>query len=178
MISLQVKKFGMNKIAAMIIKISKALIIVIFLLLHLKCKTKEIEYFVSDSYSGPVVIFIHSSKISLNESDSIIINRGLGKIREKQMKNRSLIKSLETGLKLDIVPIGDEKNSSDSIRCVYRLVNSISGSGCSNEDLYTLRFFVGYKSDYERWSERYTNELDYFDSRGINWCNYYTTSNP
>jgi len=70
-----------------------------------------------------------------------------------------------------------EENIKDSSRYIFRLTKGTTTSSCIKGELGIVSFFVGKKSDYIKWSDKFHSELVFFDSIGIDWCKYYKTHN-
>lgn len=136
------------------------------------CKSPSVKYLVNDGYTGPVVVFV-TALDGNKRDDTVLVRDGLGIIDESNMHNLSNILSIETSKVLNVVSIGDEVKIDNESRNVFCLGQSVSSSNCLGEEIKSIRFFVGTKVDYERWSVKYVDELWYFDSMRIDWCGYY-----
>lgn len=139
----------------------------------LSCNAKIVEYKISDSYVGPCVVFVYSKDKILGNSDVVTINEGLGRIYESKMKQKFLFRSIEKGIEISIIPIGEESQTSDTSRCIFMLTKGSSDSNCLKEPLNIVTFFIGKKQEFINWGNKYNDELDYFESIGVNWCEYY-----
>lgn len=141
------------------------------LILFYGCKGPNIEYLVSDCYSGPCVVFVYPNKIGID--NKINIDNGLGAIDNYHFNSPFVIRSLESRTPLEEVPIGEENKINDDYRYVFRLVSGSSDNSCVSYDVKSLSFFVGKKTDFLWWIKEYREELSYFESIGIDWCKYY-----
>jgi len=141
------------------------------------CNIDVIEYEVKDDYVGPCVVFISfKDKVGI-KNNKVIVNDGLGMINNTDMKKKFIFKSLESKAELEIIQIGKEENITDSIKYIFRLAKGNTTSSCIKGELGIVSFFVGKKSDYIKWSNKYYSELVFFDSIGIDWCKYYKSGN-
>jgi hypothetical protein len=146
-------------------------------LIFFGCNTDVIEYEVRDDYVGPCVVFVSlNNKVEI-KSNTVILNDGLGMINHSDMKKKFIFKSRQSRVELEVIQIGMEKNITDSIRYIFRLTKGATTSSCIKDELRIVSFFVGKKSDYIKWSDKYYSELVFFDSIGIDWCKYYKTHN-
>jgi hypothetical protein len=160
-------------IIKMTIKKSKSFfLLLITYLLFYSCKPSFMEYKISDKYSGPCVVFVYS-KNKNDDNDNTLISNGLGKINKIELKKKFIFKSIENGNELEIVPIGKSESTNYDKRYIYQLVKGTRSSRCSINDLQIITFFVGTKIEYMKWAETYKDELDYFDSKKVDWCTYY-----
>lgn len=164
----------MGKMAEKIMKRNEQ---VLYLLLSLaffaSCKARIIQYKISDRYSGPCTVFVVPSSKNKVKSEVILVDKGLGSIAEDKMKQKFSFNSMESGKELEIIPIGKDNEAKDSTRYIFRLTNDITSSNCIPGDIHKLSFFVGSKSELKQWSANYDDELEYFQSVGIDWCRYY-----
>jgi len=146
---------------------------IVILMVLSSCKN-TIEYKISDNYVGPCVVFIYQNNSIKNDSNNIVINEGLGRINSNKMSQKFIFKSIENNHEIPPVEIGHEETVVDNQRYIFGISKNTLDSKCDNKDLNTVTFFVGGKTDYLKWSDKYhNNELNYFDSKGIEWCNFY-----
>jgi hypothetical protein len=150
----------------------KNLFMLVVILKLCACKPTNLEYRIGDSYIGPCVVFIYPNWDVAKEGE-VYINNGLGRISQKNIKSKFVFKSTEKGTELAIIPIGKEHQVSDTGRYIFRLLKGVSETNCVKGEIHMIRFFVGNKHDFSNWVSIYHDELDYFDSTGVNWCNYY-----
>jgi hypothetical protein len=143
-----------------------------------QCKSIPVEYKISDSYVGPSVVFIYPNSANFINEDDIVVKDGLGVIKESEVKRKFIFKSIEKGAELQIIAIGDENQTTDNERHIFQLTKGSSSSNCSSKDLNLITFFVGNKADFTKWTEQGKDELSFFDSIGVKWCDYYKQYKP
>jgi hypothetical protein len=135
------------------------------------CKTEPIKYKISKYYIGPCVIFIYDQASS---DKDVELKDGLGKITKDQLNRLFTINNLEDNIELEGISIGKEGTAKDSSRYVFGLGEGSQSSDCSSKDIRHITFYIGHKKDYLDWSTKYHNDyLAYFDSVGIDWCDFY-----
>ena len=149
------------------------LLILTFLVVLTGCEDESIDYIVSDEYNGPGIIFIIPDTLSPIQKENIILQNGLGKISESNLKRRFVFKSKETHQELEIVPIGGEIKTLDNKRCIYELVSGMSNFNARKLEIKNVEFYVGTKQEFINWKKCRYNALDYFDSIGVDWFRYY-----
>lgn len=146
--------------------------VVAITLFFLSCQVRPFEYQISDSYTGPCVVFVMEKEKFKTISDSVILENGLGVIGRNVLGKNYLFRSIETGNVFEIVKIGSEINVPDSGRYVFQLALGTENNQCAT-NIRAVTFFIGSKTAFLAWSDKPRDEFAYFDSIGINLCNYY-----
>ena len=155
----------------------KNMFLVLCSIMFLSCNTDLVLYEISDDYIGPCVVFISFNNKTEIDSNRVVVKDGLGMINNINMKKKFIFKSIEKQNEIKIVQVGKEGNIVDTNRYIFRLTKGNTTSSCVKGELGTVSFFVGKKSDFAKWSDKYYSELVFFDSIGVDWCRYYKTYN-
>lgn len=136
------------------------------------CSSSQVTYLVGNNYVGLCNIFVYNKDI--NKNRSIVLENGLGRINSKIMSLSFEVKSLEDKQLLDVIQVGEEKKIDSIKRCVFGLgMETSSSSKCINGDITVVTFFVGNKMEFSEWLMKHEYSWDYFNKRGIDWCQYY-----
>jgi hypothetical protein len=137
------------------------------------CEKKRINYEISDTYSGPCIVFIYKNGQLENKSNKVFIENGLGRISEKKISQPFYFFSKGMRTPIEIIDIGKLQEANKNKKYIFELVYGYSSSICVKGDLHLMLFFYGYKSEYIKWSKIYHDDFWYFDSIGLDWCKYY-----
>jgi hypothetical protein len=145
--------------------------ILMFFLLT-SCQSAPFKIYVNNNYNGPCIVFTHSRKAPHESIKKIKINDGLGITFRNSLEGEIRFYS-DDGKELKIIQIGQEEYCKESSRYIFQLVRGTTDTRCTNKSLEILQFFVGKKSDFLKWTARYNDIFEFFDSAGIKWCEYY-----
>lgn len=152
----------------------KIFILICLAFFILGCKEKKISYLISDTYTGPCIVFVYPSLNSQVKYD-ISINHGLGRVDSRYLASEFHFVSLESNRDINVIPIGGDKNVQDSSRCIFELFNNTTSSSCieGEHDIRNITFYIGRKTDYTQWSNRHLGYFNYFEIAGVDWCAFY-----
>jgi hypothetical protein len=145
----------------------------LILLFSWGCKSSIVQYKISDKYVGPCVVFVVPEHKLNKDGKIVIVKNGLGVISNVEVRNEFIFKSVETDAEMKIIGIGKEKDANNFDRYIYGLGKETKSSNCTYSEINFVSFFIGRKTEFETWNQKYRDELDYLDSTGRDWCDYY-----
>ncbi|NUY82712.1 hypothetical protein HUK80_17550 [Flavobacterium sp. MAH-1] len=129
---------------------------------------ENLEFKIENNYVGICAIFI-DDKTEI-ENPSILLKNGLAKIPSENLRSTMIFKEASNKI-IPVLEIGEIPRNHNE-RYIFHLSENNIYEACEIDEISYLDFFVGTQKEFNDWKSLRQHELDFFNSKSINWCEF------